>query len=123
MIYIKTFENYNKKRIEVKDNIFRLFDNDILVAETMFEIETPDEFFNEKYVTIHDLKTYENFRGKGYAKYLLNEFFNYVKNILKFNIITLIVYKDNINAVNLYFNIGFEIYMEYEDSYCLIKRF
>jgi len=54
--------------------------------------------------------------------YLLEHIFNYVKNELKLNIITLIVYKNNIEAVNLYFKSGFRIYIEYEDSYSLIKN-
>lgn len=45
-----------------------------------------------------------------------------MKNELKLNIITLIVYKNNYKAVNLYFKSGFEIYIEYEDSYSLIKN-
>jgi ribosomal protein S18 acetylase RimI-like enzyme len=93
-----------------------LIDN-ILVAETKFNIETEDEFFNEKYLSIYELETFEQYRGKGYAKLLLEGIFNYVKNTLKLNIITLIVDKDNHKAVNLYSNNGFEIFMEYEDSY------
>jgi len=92
------------------------------VCESNFNIESPDEWFNEKYVSIYDLKTFEKFRRKGYAKYLLERIFEYVKNSFKLNIITLIVDKDNTNAVNLYFNNGFEIFMEYDESYSLIKK-
>ena len=68
------------------------------------------------------LKTFKNFQRKGFAKYLLNQIFNYVKNILKLNIITLIVYKNNFKAINLYFNCGFKIHIDYIDSYSLIKK-
>jgi ribosomal protein S18 acetylase RimI-like enzyme len=112
----------DKKQFVVEQSMFKLLIDDVLVAETKFNIETPDEFFNEKYVSIYELETFEQFRGKGYAKYLLNEIFNYVKNTLKLNIITLIVDKDNAKAVSLYFNNGFEIFMEYEDSYSLVKK-
>jgi len=115
-------ENVVDKKFVVKNNKFELLIDNILVAEAKFNIETEDEFFNEKYVSIYDLETFEQFRGKGYAKLLLEEIFNYVKNTLKLNIITLIVYKDNYKALNLYFNSGFEIFMEYEDSYSLVKK-
>ena len=115
-------ENITDKKFIVKNNKFELLIDNILVAETKFNIETKDEFFNEKYVSIYELETFVQYRGKGYAKLLLEEIFNYVKNTLKLNIITLIVDKDNYKAVNLYFNNGFEIFMEYEDSYSLVKK-
>ena len=111
-----------EKRFVINNNKFQLFLDNILVSETDFSIEQPDEWFDEKYATIFDLKTFKNFRGKGFAKYLLEQIFDYVKNELKLNIITLIVYKKNTKAVNLYFKCGFEIYKEYDDSYSLIKR-
>jgi ribosomal protein S18 acetylase RimI-like enzyme len=112
--------------IDKKNYKFKLFLDDILVSESSFRIEHPDKWFNEKYVTIHDLKTVENFQGKGYAKYLLEQIFNYVKNELKINIITLLVYKNNYKAVNLYLKCGFEVYQDYDDnknqSFILIKK-
>lgn len=115
-------ETTTKLKFIIDKNKFQLFLDDILIAESGFNIEEPDEWFNEKYVTIYDLKTIEKFQGKGYAKYLLEKIFDYVKNELKINIITLIVYKDNYKASNLYFKTGFEIFMEYDDSYSLIKK-
>jgi ribosomal protein S18 acetylase RimI-like enzyme len=115
-------ENITDKKFIVKNNKFELLIDNILVAETKFNIETEDEFFNEKYLSIYELETFEQYRGKGYAKLLLEGIFNYVKNTLKLNIITLIVDKDNHKAVNLYSNNGFEIFMEYEDSYSLVKK-
>jgi ribosomal protein S18 acetylase RimI-like enzyme len=119
--FINESSTYNKLLI-TKNNKFELLIDNILVAETQFNIEDQDEFFNVKYVSIYELKTFKQFRGKGYARMLLNEIFNYVKHTLNINIITLIVDKDNINAVNLYFNTGFEIFMEYNDSYSLVKK-
>lgn len=115
-------ENITDKKFIVKNNKFELLIDNILVAETKFNIETEDEFFNEKYLSIYELETFEQYRGKGYAKLLLEGIFNYVKNTLKLNIITLIVDKDNHKAANLYSNNGFEIFMEYEDSYSLVKK-
>lgn len=108
----------------VINNNFQLFLVDTLVSESGFNIESSDTWFNEKYVTLHNLKTFNKFKRKGFAKYLLEQIFNYVKNTLNINIITLIVYKNNIKATNLYFNSGFEIYIEYEDiaAYSLIKN-
>lgn len=120
---IKKFNDYkNQKKFIIDKNNFQLFLGDILVSESGFSIEQPDKFFDQKYLTLYNIKTDENFQGKGFAKYMLEQIFNYAKNILKINIITLIVYKNNTKAVNLYFNIGFEIYIDYDDSYSLIKK-
>jgi ribosomal protein S18 acetylase RimI-like enzyme len=115
------FLNENSKRFIINENKFQLFLNDILVAVSEFNIKQPDEWFDEKYIILHDLETFEDFRGKGLAKYMLNKIFEYVKN-LGINLIALIVYKDNPKAVKLYFNSGFEIFKEYDDSYSLIKK-
>ncbi|MFA5586371.1 MAG: GNAT family N-acetyltransferase [Saccharofermentanales bacterium] len=114
--------NSELKKFIIENNKFKLFINNTLATETSFNIEEPDEFFNHEYVSIYDLKTYKEYQGKGYAKYLLEQIFIYVKNKLKLNTITLIVNKDNYKAVNLYFNMGFEIFIEYDDSYSLIKK-
>lgn len=103
-------------------NKFQLFLDDILLSETGFNVEKYDKWFNEKYVTLYSLKTFENFQGKGFAKHLLEQIFNYVKNTLNLNIITLIVDKNNSKAINLYLKSGFEIYMEYDESFSLIKK-
>ena len=127
MKYIKSYEKIDEIFITNKTFIatnekFQLYLGNILVSESGFVVEQPDKWFNQKYVTIHDLETIKKFRGKGFAKYLLEEIFNYVKNELKLKIITLIVFKNNNKAVNLYFKCGFEIYEEYNDSYSLIKK-
>lgn len=129
MKYIKSYEKIGEIFIvnkifiaNIENNKFQLYLGNILVAESGFNIENKDKWFNEKYAIIHDLETIKKFRRKGFAKYLLEEIFNYVKNELKLNIIALIVYKNNNKAVNLYFKCGFEIYEEYEDSYSLIKK-
>jgi len=111
-----------KKQLVVKNNKFELLIGDTLVAETKFNIEDKDEFFNEKYVSIYELVTFEQYRGKGFAIILLQEIFNYVRDSLKLNIITLIVDKDNHGAFNLYLKTGFDIFMEYENSYSLVKK-
>lgn len=115
-------ENTAEERFIVNKNKFQLYLGDNLVAESGFDIIQPDEWFNEKYVILHNLKTNKDFQGKGFAKSLLEHIFNYVKNELKLNIISLVVYKDNDKAVNLYFKCGFEIYIEYDNSFSLIKK-
>jgi len=127
MKHIKLFEQYlseDKMRFEV-DKInqkFKLFLGDVLVSESKFTIEEPDKWFDTKYATLFELKTFEKFQGKGYAKYLLEKIFKYIKKEFKIDIITLIVDKDNFKALNLYLSDGFEIFMEYDDSYSLIKK-
>lgn len=115
--------NKEEKKFQVNKNKFKLFVNNQLVAETGYNIEEPpDKFFNEKYLTLFNLKTFEQFQNRGYAKYLIQQIFIYTKNNLNLNLISLIVDKNNPKAYNLYINTGFEIFMEYEDSYALIKK-
>jgi ribosomal protein S18 acetylase RimI-like enzyme len=111
-----------EKIFTVNDNKFELFLGDVLVVESGFNVEPADKWFREKYVSIYSLKTVEEFQGKGLAKYLLLQIFDYVKNKLGISIITLIVDKDNSKAVNLYFNTGFKTLIEYDDSFSLIKK-
>jgi len=116
------FLNENNKKELYLQQRQQLFLGDILVSESGFEIMNPDKWFDEKYVTLYDLKTLEKFQGRGFAKYLLDQIFKYVKNKLYINIIALIVDKNNYKAVNLYLNRGFEINIEYDTSYSLVKK-
>jgi len=62
---IKKFNQFeNEKKFVINDNKFQLFLNDILLTETCFNIEQEDEWFNEKYITLHDLKTVKNIKEK-----------------------------------------------------------
>ena len=54
-------ENLTEKRFIVNNNKFQLFLGNILITESDFSIEQSDEWFNQKYVTIFDLKTDEKF--------------------------------------------------------------
>lgn len=121
---IKLFEDFktNEKIFTVSKNKFRLYSDKTLVSESGFSINKADKWFNQEYLILFELKTIEKYQGKGFAKYLLEEICNYVKYDLKLNIISLIVYKDNYKALNLYLNNGFEIYFDYDDSYSLIKK-
>ena len=47
---------------------------------------------------------------------------NIIKNVLANNTVYLWVYKDNINAYNLYCNLGFEILEETENRYFMIYK-
>lgn len=57
-------------------------------------------------------------------RYLLEQIFNYAKNELNLDAILLNVYKENKNALNLYFKAGFEIYKDFDDEsyFTLIKK-
>jgi len=123
--YIKSnkgIEVQPQKRFVVDNNKFKLFLDDVLVSESGFNIEQSDKYIKEKYVSLYNIKTHISFKRKGFAKYLLEQIFNYVKNELNINIITLIVYKNNHKAINLYLDCGFEIYEDYSKSYSLIKK-
>ena len=116
MKYIKKFEKKEEQKIFIIDktnNKFQLFLDDILVSETEYRIEKPDKWFKEEYVTIFNLRTINRFKRKGYAKYLLKQMFDYIKNDLKIDIITLLVFKNNEGAVKLYLGCGFE---KFQDS-------
>jgi ribosomal protein S18 acetylase RimI-like enzyme len=107
----------NRRFVVDKNNDkFQLFLGDILVAESYFSIEQPDELFSHKYVGLFRLKTNEEYGGKGFGKYLLEQIFNYVKNKLKTDSVLLNVYKNNENALKLYLNSGFEVYKDYNDG-------
>ena len=114
--------------IDKKNDKFQLFLDNLLTAESYFTIIDPDELFDQKYLGLFRLKTEEDFRGKGFMKYLLTLIFNYAKNKLNVNYILLNVYKSNTPAVNLYFNSGFEIYKNFEEDeiekpyFTLIKK-
>ena len=115
---IKSYKQYStpNKKIIIKNNKFKLFVDDVLVGYCGFNVEQPDKWFGEKYVTLFDVYTIKKFRGKGFMKLLLRSIFNYVKNKLNLNIITLLVYKNNYKAVNLYFKCGFGILVDYDDE-------
>lgn len=103
-------------------NKFQLFSNNILVAECGFGVEDSDKWFNENYMFIYNLRTIERFRRRGFAKYLLQKIFEYVLSKYKVNIITLIVDKNNYNAIELYNSVGFKLFIEYENSFSLFKK-
>ncbi len=105
-----------KDRFKLKNS------NGVVVSECGFEVVNKDKWFNQKYVTLFDLKTKKEYRGKGFANELLNYIFKHVKNNEKVNIISLIVDKDNDKAIGLYKKCGFDVFIEYEDSYSMVKR-
>ena len=118
---ITKYKQYTKPQIKKitidnKNNKFNLFVGGVLVGYCGFNIEEPDKWFGEKYVTLFNVYTIEKFRGKGFMKYLLSKIFDYVKNKLNVNIITLLVYKSNYKAVNLYFKCGFGVLVNYDDK-------
>ena len=69
--YLKEKKSEEKRFVvDEKNHKFYVILDDILLAESGFKIENPDEWFNGKYISIYDLKTIEKYRGKGFAKYL-----------------------------------------------------
>ncbi len=113
----------SKKFVVDKKNCkFYLFVNNSLVSETGYNIENPDKWFDFNYITLFNLKTFEKHQHKGYAKCLLKQIFKYVKNTFEVNTISILLEKDNYKAANLYFSLGFQVYMNYGDSFTLIKK-
>lgn len=104
------------EKFTVTKNKFKLFIDNNLVSEANFTIEQPDKWFNKKYATLYNLKTFKKFRNQGFAKKLLNYIFQYIKNELKINTITLLVYKNNIPAINLYLTTNFKIFQNFEND-------
>ena len=121
-ITLNDYINNQNINFEIHDDKFILSFNDKMISSTGYSIIPKDTWFKQKYVILHDLKTNDEFKGRGYAKKLLKEIFNYVKNTLNIKIISLIVYKKNPIALKLYLNIGFEIFIEYDDCYSLVKK-
>lgn len=108
--------------VDADNHKFLLFWNGTPVAESGFDVKEPDRWFGKRYVTLYELETYERFRRRGFAKKLLTGIFDYVSDYLGIDVISLIVYKDNPNALMLYKKCGFKKLMEYKDSYSLVKR-
>jgi len=113
----KVDDSKSEKRFEVdkKSGKFKLFLGNTLVTECGFNVKPPDKWFDKKYLILHDMKTVKKYQRKGFAKFILKQIFNYVKDDLKLNIISLIVYKDNEPATKLYLKSGFEKYNNYDD--------
>ena len=114
MKYIKSYEKKEEKTfiIDKTNNKFQLFLDDILVSETEYRIEKPDKWFKDEYITIFNLRTVNRFKRKGYAKYLLKQMFDYIKDDLGIDIITLLVFKNNEGAVKLYLGCGFKVFQD-----------
>lgn len=123
-MYIKKYKEFvnesitDEKRFVVDNEnyIFKLFLGNILVAESFFVVEEiGDDLFDQKYVGLFRLQTIKKYRGKGFMKYLLEQIFNYVKNELNINYILINVLKNNQNALNMYFKLGFKLFKDYND--------
>lgn len=104
------------------NSILRLTSDDEVVSQVEFKVERPDEWFDKEYVSVFDLLTILEYRRKRFAKMMLNYLFDYVRDELKLDTITLVVYKTNKIALSLYFGVGFEIFREYGSSYSLVKH-
>jgi len=108
-------------RFIAKKNVFEFWVGNDLFFKLKYNIESPNELFNEKYVSIYDLVAFESFGCEGYASKLLDNIFDYVKKNLGINIITLIVYKNNYDAISLYLKKGFILISEFDDNYSMVK--
>ena len=107
----------NRFVVNKKSKKFQLFYENKLVAESYFSIENPDNLYDEKYLGIFKVKTIEEYRGRGFMRALLSNIFEYTKKNLNIQVILLNVYLKNTVALNLYLNLGFDIFKEGEDDY------
>lgn len=128
MKYMKKYErflnNYTEKKFVIDNDEFQLFLDNDLVSWSKFNIRVAqaEELINQKYVLLTKLETDKEFRGKGFAKYLLEKIFDYVKNELQIDYISLTVLKNNEAAINLYLGTGFEIFRTFDDYYVMLKK-
>jgi len=105
---------YSFNIIEGEENIFELYLQDELIGQPKLigqsKFSNPDKssYFGENSIEIFDLKIYEEFRGRGYSKILLEKLLNYLSEITE--LVEIHVKEDNEIAYNLYKSFGFETY-------------
>jgi ribosomal protein S18 acetylase RimI-like enzyme len=90
---------------------FSDFNNELAVSFVIYRIISNDE------AEIIDIGTIPSERKQGYAKKILNNIFNLLKNNDKIETLYLEVAEDNLVAINLYKKLGFEHYSTRKNYY------
>ena len=98
--YVNKFNN---------DILFLAYDNDLPIGFIYGYLKFQEGNFVDKSVAFIDaLYVLENYRNKGIAKALINKFYDWCKEN-NISIVEISVFKDNIEAINLYKKLGYEI--------------
>ena len=111
-------ECYYPHKFDVDNNVlFLAYYDDIPVGYIYGYLkEQKGDFVYNNVARIDALYVLDGYRGRGIAKRLMNEFYNWCKiNDVKF--VTIGVYKNNIDAYNLYCKEGFAT-----DTYYMTKE-
>ena len=90
-----------------------------ITTETRLAMESISDTFNDTIGNnyyVSDVCVDEKYRGKGYAKYLLNNLIRVAEKDIKGKNIVLSVYEDNYVALNLYNSMGFIPYVAGYDN-------
>ena len=105
---------------EGEENIFELYLQDRLIGQSKFSNLEKSSYFGKNSIEIFDLKIYEEFRGRGYSKILLEKLLNYLSKITK--LVEIHVKEDNEIAYNLYKSFGFETYFSNYGYLSMFKK-
>ncbi len=111
---------------EGEENIFELYLQDELIGQpkligqSKFSNLEKSSYFGKNSIEIFDLKIYDEFRGKGYSKILLEKLLNYLSKITK--LVEIHVKEDNEIAYNLYKSFGFETYFSNYGYLSMFKK-
>lgn len=103
-------KEFYEKFIDNEDKtIFVARDNDMILGYVYGFVQDNGSLYNKKVAQLDALFVKEQYRGKGIAKSLMEEFINWAEE-KRVAYIELSVCKDNTKAINLYENEGFCIY-------------
>lgn len=109
-------QEFYEKLIDDENKIILVArDNDIILGYVYGFIQDNGNLFNNKIAKLDALFVKEQYRGNGIARSLIREFINWASE-KEVAYVELSVCKDNINAISLYENEGFNI-----DKICLRK--
>ena len=111
---------YSFNIIKGEENIFELYLQDRLIGQSKFSNLEKSSYFGKNSIEIFDLKIYDEFRGRGYSKILLEKLLNYLSKITK--LVEIHVKEDNEIAYNLYKSFGFETYFSNYGYLSMFKK-
>ena len=111
---------YSFNIIKGEENIFELYLQDRLIGQSKFSNLEKSSYFGKNSIEIFDLKIYDEFRGRGYSKILLEKLLNYLSKITE--LVEIHVKEDNEIAYNLYKSFGFETYFSNYGYLSMFKK-
>ena len=106
------------RTMEFGEGEARLLDGNREVCSLGYELNPPDEWFDEPYASVHDLWTSPSERGRGLATELMRACMGRFRS-MGACAVTLIVGRENAPALGLYRKLGFRTFRGYEQELCL----